>query len=57
MSEIVIFFRGDMFYPMELLDPSECGRTLEAQAAEHAELNPGTKRVEDVSGNVLWRPQ
>lgn len=28
-----------------------------AELAEHAALNPGTIRIEDVLGNVLWRPQ
>lgn len=27
------------------------------QLAEHAALNPGTLRIEDMHGNVLWRPQ
>lgn len=52
-----IFFRGDHFYPVEFLAPAECGRSMEQQAADHAELNPGTTRVEDIDGNVLWRIQ
>jgi hypothetical protein len=27
------------------------------ELAEHAALNPGTARIEDLAGNVLWRRQ
>jgi len=27
-----------------------------AELAEHARLNPGTTRIEDMAGNVLWAP-
>ena len=55
---IAIFFRDDEYwYPIMFMQPSECGRTMEQQAADHAELNPGTQRIEDIEGNVLWRPQ
>lgn len=47
--QIVIFFREGMFYPLEL--PK--GEDL----AKHAERNPGTLHIEDIEGNVLWRPQ
>lgn len=53
----VVFFREGGFYPITMLPPDQCGLTLEQQAAHHAELNPGTLRVEDTKGNVLWRPQ
>lgn len=36
---------------------SSAGRGLIEQASEHAALNPGTLRVEDQYGNVLWRSQ
>ncbi len=49
-----IYFREDMFYPVEFMPPAECGKTMGQQAAEHAELNPGTPRVEDVGCEVLW---
>lgn len=55
--QTVIFFRDDMFYPIELMEPADCGKSLEQQAADNAELNPGTTRVEDVEGNILWRVQ
>lgn len=54
---VAIFFRGDRWYPIELRAPADCGRTLQQQATDQAELNPGTTRVEDIHGNVLWRPQ
>lgn len=47
---IVIFIRKETFYPLDLPD-EQCNPTT---IAEHAESNPGTLRVEDVKGNVLW---
>lgn len=47
--QLVIFFRKEGFYPLELL--------VNEDLAKHAELNPGTLRIEDVRGNVLWMPQ
>ncbi|WP_257556476.1 hypothetical protein [Sphingobium sp. CFD-2] len=41
-----IFFREDCFYIIDL-PPND---DLNA----HAECNPGTLRIEDVNGNVLW---
>jgi len=41
-----IFFREGMFYPVELRD--------DADAKVNAELNPGTIRVEDIEGRVVW---
>lgn len=52
---IAIFFREDGFYPVEFMDPAKCGKSMPEQAGEHAELNPGTLRIEDVEGNVLWQ--
>lgn len=52
ISNVLIFFRGDMFYPIDALP----GIDLKQQAKDHAECNPGTLRVEDVFGNVLWQP-
>lgn len=57
MTVPAILFRQCVFYIIELMDPSTCGRTLEQQGADNAELNPGTLRVEDAQGNVLWRLQ
>lgn len=50
-DETMIFFRGDGWYPIT----GVLGIPLAQQAAEHAELNPGTVRIEDIDGNVLWR--
>jgi hypothetical protein len=44
-----LFIRKEHFYPIELEDDEEARR--------HAELNPGTVRVEDIYGNVIWRQQ
>ncbi len=49
-GETVIFFREDGFYPIQLSGLKPSG----IEAAEHAELNPGTLRVEDLQGAVLW---
>lgn len=52
--DILIFFRmfedGMHFYVIEAPATAD-------EAAKHAELNPGTLRVEDINGNILWRPQ
>jgi hypothetical protein len=56
-SPVLIFFRKDngedFFYPVEA-DPR---RDLKEQAEKMAIINPGTLRVEDINGNILWRPQ
>ena len=44
-----VFFRDGMFYPIEMKD--------DADACANAECNPGTTRVEDANGRVVWRPQ
>ena len=50
-----LFFRDDFFYPVQLMEPEDCGKTLEEQAADHAELNPGTKRVQTKKApRILW---
>lgn len=46
MKYTYIFFREDMFYPIELKDDKD--------AIANAEYNAGTIRVEDVFGNVIW---
>lgn len=44
---IYIFFRDDMFYPIELKD--------DASAKRNAEINPGTLKVENaVTREVVW---
>lgn len=41
-----VFRRSDTFYIIDL--PPKDDLNL------HAELNPGTLRIEDIAGNVLW---
>lgn len=50
-AELMIFFRAEGFYPIQ----GVIGVPLAKQAKDMAEINPGTLRVEDVCGNVLWR--
>lgn len=45
---IYVFFRDEGFYPIELRDDDD--------ARDNAECNPGTIRVEDHSGRIVWRP-
>ena len=52
-DRIMIFFRAEGFYPIAAVK----GIDLAARARDHAELNPGTLRIEDGEGNVLWRLQ
>lgn len=49
-GEVVLFVRAEGFYPVQLsgLKPPA------VEAADHAALNPGTLRIEDMQGNVLW---
>lgn len=50
VDETLIFFRATGFYLVQgVLDVP-----LKQQAEDHAVLNPGTLRIEDVHGNVLW---
>ena len=49
-DNVLIFFREGVFYPITAVK----GIPLAAQARTHAELNPGTLRVEDKDGNMLW---
>jgi hypothetical protein len=43
-----IFRRDGMFYTIDLPEDDDL--------AEHAALNPGTQRIEDIHGNQLWPP-
>lgn len=52
-AELMIFFREGIFYPVQ----GVLGVPLIQQAADNAELNLGTLKVEDVDGVVLWRVQ
>lgn len=50
LPPIMVFLRAGGWYPaLGIRD-----KCLRQQAAEHAELNPGTLRVEDEHGNILW---
>ena len=49
VRKVVIFFRKEGFYPIEVREDEDLSK--------HAELNPGTLRIEDIDGNILWRPQ
>ena len=42
-----IFFRKEGWYPVELPDV--------AAVQKNVELNPGTIRVEDVDGKIVWQ--
>lgn len=44
-----IFRREDIFYCIDL--------PVNDDLAEHARLNPGTLRIEDIEGNQLWPPK
>lgn len=48
-TRIVIFIRKEGFYVLDL--------PARDDLAKHAECNPGTLRIEDHRGNVLWRPE
>ena len=41
-----VFVRAEGFYVVGLAADDDLSR--------HAELNPGTLRIEDLAGNVLW---
>lgn len=45
-----VFFRDEGFYPVQFMGV----KSPKDEAADHAALNPGTKRIEDTEGNVLW---
>lgn len=47
-----VFIRKDTFYVINTYEDEGF-----AELAAHAVLNPGTIRIEDMDGNVLWRPQ
>ena len=55
---IVIFFRetdgAEFFYPIELPEDGYRSRTIKQMVEDSAALNPGTIRVEDIAGRVLW---
>jgi len=53
LGEPLIFVRVEGVYAIN----SMAGRDLRQQAEDNALLNPGTLRVEDAHGNVLWSLQ
>ncbi len=48
ITEPFVFFRGAHFYVVEI---------PRSQVVENVELNPGTTRVEDIKGYVIWQLQ
>ncbi|GLK78081.1 hypothetical protein GCM10008171_33350 [Methylopila jiangsuensis] len=46
-KRVYIFFRANGWYPLEL--------GSDAEAVANAECNPGTLRVEDAHGRLIWR--
>jgi len=48
----LVFFRESGFYMVPC--PQRADQELTDVAKENAECNPGTLRVEDMTGNVLW---
>lgn len=48
---IALFIRDEHFYPIQFMGDE----APEVEAAHHAALNPGTRRIEDMDGNILWR--
>lgn len=44
-----IFRRDGIFYVIDL--------PVNADLAEHARLNPGTRQIEDSDGNILWKEE
>ena len=54
-ENITIWHREDTFYPVEMMPPDVCGKSVEDQVLEHVALNPGTVRVDDFEGNPIWK--
>lgn len=54
---VAIFYRMfddcEHFYPIQFMG----SKSPADEAADHAALNPGTLRVEDVAGNILWQQE
>lgn len=53
IPSVAIFFREEGFYPVIFMGH----KPPREEAAEQASLNPGTLRVEDLDGNILWQPE
>jgi hypothetical protein len=52
-GEVVLFFREIGFYPVQL---SGLKATAD-EVPDHVALNPGTTRVENLHGDVIWPPK
>lgn len=50
---VAIFFREEGFYPIRFSG----AKPPREEAADHAALNPGTLRIEDRDGNILWQAE
>ncbi len=48
-----IFFRKDGWYPIEL-PSSLAGKSEDEIVADNIRYNPGTIKVEDVEGKIIW---
>lgn len=48
-TRMVLFHREGMFYPLEL--------PISDDLAAHAHANPGTLKITNISGDVLWSPK
>lgn len=53
----LVFFREDGFYPMDIppMPDDLPDKPIKEIARDNAEINPGTIRVEDLYGRILWR--
>jgi len=52
----LVFFRREFFYSMNIPQmPGDRNKTIEEIARDNAECNPGTTRVEDINGHILWQ--
>jgi len=49
-GELVLFFRAEGFYPVQLSGM----KPTDDEVPDHVALNPGTVRVENLQGEVLW---
>jgi len=53
IGEVVLFFREGGFYPVQLSGT----KTTADEVPDHVALNPGTMRVENLAGEVIWPPK
>lgn len=49
LNIVAIFFREGGWYSLDLPEDTDW--------AKHAELNPGTLKIENLDGDILWRLQ